>query len=638
MRAFLEKRKPDWIAMTIRAPAHRQPRRDRGAHHPRLPRAAASRASRSTPTPTRARLHVARADRAVPHRSGAGRRELSVDRRRARRGRADRRRRGASRLRLPVRERRRSPRPASRPGLIFVGPPADVIAQMGSKIDARRADGRRPACRSCPARRRTISPTPALPAAARARSATRCWSRRRPAAAARACAVVRRDDERSRARCQAARREAAAAFGDGTLYVERLIERPRHVEVQVFADAHGARRAPLRARVLGPAPPPEGHRGEPVAGADAGAARRGWATRRCAAARAVRLPQRRHDRVPARRRAATRRRVLLPRDEHAAPGRASGHRSGHRRRSGARAAARRGGRAAAVDAGRRSSQRGHAIECRVYAEDPAHGFLPQAGPLLLYREPRRPGRPRRRRRRRRRRGVGPLRPAARQADRRRPKRASGAIARLRAALRAFPVLGIRTNIPFLLRLLDLPAFRRRAAAHRLRRRAPAALTGCAEPGTGGVCRRRARRQRRAPTATATAARTPDPWLDRRTGDADAMAGGTRHARHRERVETRAVDAACAGRRGCRVDGRRCRRRPADGRRLRVEGDRRSGVGRCRWRQPMGLPRRLRLRARGAAAGRRRRATPHGSLTAPMPATVRQIRVAVGDAVKQGATR
>ncbi len=37
------------------------------------------------------------------------------------------------------------------------------------------------------------------------------------------------------------------------------------------------------------------------------------------------------------------------------------------------------------------SQRGHALECRVYAEDPAHGFLPQAGPLLLYREPSGPG-------------------------------------------------------------------------------------------------------------------------------------------------------------------------------------------------------------------------------------------------------
>src|SRR5206468_9541204 len=38
---------------------------------------------------------------------------------------------------------------------------------------------------------------------------------------------------------QAARREAVAAFGDGTLYVERLIERPHHIEVQVFGDHHG---------------------------------------------------------------------------------------------------------------------------------------------------------------------------------------------------------------------------------------------------------------------------------------------------------------------------------------------------------------------------------------------------------------
>src|SRR4030095_16644647 len=38
----------------------------------------------------------------------------------------------------------------------------------------------------------------------------------------------------------AAEREAAAAFSDGTLYCERYLERPRHVEVQLLADAHGS--------------------------------------------------------------------------------------------------------------------------------------------------------------------------------------------------------------------------------------------------------------------------------------------------------------------------------------------------------------------------------------------------------------
>jgi propionyl-CoA carboxylase alpha chain len=37
----------------------------------------------------------------------------------------------------------------------------------------------------------------------------------------------------------AAEREAAGAFGDGTLYCERYLERPRHIEVQLLGDAHG---------------------------------------------------------------------------------------------------------------------------------------------------------------------------------------------------------------------------------------------------------------------------------------------------------------------------------------------------------------------------------------------------------------
>ena len=50
--------------------------------------------------------------------------------------------------------------------------------------------------------------------------------------------VVRSADELEAA-IASAKREAAAAFGDDSLLMERYIERPRHIEVQVFGDAHG---------------------------------------------------------------------------------------------------------------------------------------------------------------------------------------------------------------------------------------------------------------------------------------------------------------------------------------------------------------------------------------------------------------
>jgi len=50
--------------------------------------------------------------------------------------------------------------------------------------------------------------------------------------------VVRGADELEAA-LQAARREAASAFGDDRLLLERYLEKPRHVEIQVFADSHG---------------------------------------------------------------------------------------------------------------------------------------------------------------------------------------------------------------------------------------------------------------------------------------------------------------------------------------------------------------------------------------------------------------
>jgi acetyl-CoA/propionyl-CoA carboxylase biotin carboxyl carrier protein len=127
------------------------------------------------------------------------------------------------------------------------------------------------------------------------------------------------------------------------------------------------------------------------------------------------------------------------------------------------------------------SSRGHAIECRIYAEDPDSGFVPQAGPLLVYREPAGPGL-------RVDSGVQEgdeigihydplLAKIIAHAETR-----ELAVCRLRAALRAFPVLGIRTNIPFLLRLIDLPTFAEGRLDTGLVERHLPALTGCVPPG------------------------------------------------------------------------------------------------------------------------------------------------------------
>ena len=212
-------------------------------------------------------------------------------------------------------------------------------------------------------------------------SATRCSSSRPPAAAARACRSCATPAELPDA-LASARRVAAAAFGDDTLLLERLIERPRHIEVQVLGGRARHRHPPRRARVHAAAPPPEGHRGGAVAAPrrrDPRAPRRG------------RLRGRRERRrTTARARSSSSSPPTRPDEfffiemntrlqvEH------PGHRAGHRPRPRRAAAAHRGGRAA------RPRQddivlRGHAIEARVYAESPARGFLPATGTVLAVR-------------------------------------------------------------------------------------------------------------------------------------------------------------------------------------------------------------------------------------------------------------
>jgi acetyl/propionyl-CoA carboxylase alpha subunit len=252
----------------------------------------------------------------------------------------------------------------------------------------------------------------------------------------------------------AARREAKAAFGDDALYVERLIERPRHVEIQVFADAHGhtvhlfERECSAQRRhqktveespcaALSPAVRDQ-------MGAAAVAAARAVGYRNAGtcefllegsgdAARFYFLEMN------------TRLQVEHPVTEsvvgvdlvHAQLRVASGEPLPFTQQS--------------------LTQRGHAIECRVYAEDPANGFIPQAGTVLLYQEPQGPGI-------RVDSGIeqgsvvpvhydpllaklivwGQTRELARH--------------RAIAALRTYASLGIKTNIAFLLQILQHPDF------------------------------------------------------------------------------------------------------------------------------------------------------------------------------------
>jgi acetyl-CoA carboxylase biotin carboxylase subunit len=333
-------------------------------------------------------------------------------------------------------------------GLTFIGPSADAIAAMGDKTRARAIV--------------SAAGVPVVPAveeltdgAAGLRAAARQLGyplliKAAAGGGGKGMRVVRSEGELDNA-FAAAGREAAAAFGDERRYLERYFDRPRHVEVQVLADGHGAavhvgeRECSVQRRhqkIIEESPSPgvtPALRERLTAAALAAAHSVDYANAgtveflvtdsgdfyflemntRLQVEHPVTEWVSGVDLVQAQIRIAAGERLWLTQAELV--------------------------------------PRGHSIECRIYAEDPAQQFLPSPGHIALLREPGGPGV-------RVDSGIatdydvpvdydpmlaklsvwGADRGAARQ--------------RLLAALREYALLGVTTNVAFLIAVVEHPAF------------------------------------------------------------------------------------------------------------------------------------------------------------------------------------
>ncbi len=125
-------------------------------------------------------------------------------------------------------------------GVIFIGPPADAIDAMGDKTRARskmQAAGvpvvpgdNGPTGRGFPSAEAALASALkiGLPVMLKASAGGGGKGMR-----------LVDDEKKFVAAYQGAQREAKGAFGDDAVYLEKAVIRPRHVEIQVFADAHG---------------------------------------------------------------------------------------------------------------------------------------------------------------------------------------------------------------------------------------------------------------------------------------------------------------------------------------------------------------------------------------------------------------
>ncbi len=337
-------------------------------------------------------------------------------------------------------------------GLTFIGPTPAAMRAMGSKIASREvmtAAGVPTPRGYLPRQGDPAAPGPELAAAATAIGFPRLITAT-AGGGGKGMRVVH-DPSAFLPELESARREAENAFGDPTVYLEKLIERPRHIEFQVLADHHGhtvhlferecsiqRRHQKIIEETPSPALSPELRQ------------RMGQA--------AVRAAQ-----VVSYTNAGTVEFLLAPdgsfyflemntrlQVEHAITEEVTGVDL-------VKAQIR-------IAAGEplpwpqeQIGQRGHAIEARIYAEDPANGFLPAVGKVRLAAEPVGPGV-------RVDTGIGagddvsiyydPMiaKLICTGADR------ADAMRKLDWALSHYIILGVATNIPFLRAIVQHPAF------------------------------------------------------------------------------------------------------------------------------------------------------------------------------------
>lgn len=354
-------------------------------------------------------------------------------------------------------ERAKFAEACSQNGIVFVGPSADAMRKLGAKIDAKQL-----------AVAAAVPVTPGFFEAGA--TAERLFEEAKrigfpvmlkasAGGGGRGMRVVR-DPDQFLSEAAIASDEALKGFGDGAMMVEKLIERPRHIEAQVLADTHGQvavlfeRECSLQRRhqkLVEEAP-------SPIVQAHPGL----WEQMRNSVLALVKLAnytgagtvefmvdeasgqfyflevnarlQVEHpvtecvtgvDLVKQQLRIASGLPLEVPEE---------------------------------VLEGQRRAIHGHAIEVRLVAEDPAKGFLPSIGKIQVWAEPKAPGI-------RVDTGFGPGGEVSRYYDSlvakviaHAPTR-SEAIDKLRHALLDFHVLGIRTNLSYLLDVLNHPDFR-----------------------------------------------------------------------------------------------------------------------------------------------------------------------------------